>query len=130
MANTPKKQRAFWWLDWIMALLIVGTGGCILLIGGHGGGFLFMYFLDRPSDMLLSPWGQMFWAALLLILSSWLPGLLSKVTRWIAILLLVGFVAWLGLLPEDPKWTLVTAIPFFVACAFQLVRTIHFQRSN
>lgn len=128
MTLAPDKQRSFWWLDLIVALLLLATAGCIFFLAGHGAAFYYMLLIDRPLDTILSPWGQVVWAALLVLSSSWLPKIVSRVARWLAILLLAGFGIWICNMAEGSEITFFTAIPLFVVSVMQLIRTIQLQR--
>ena len=111
-----------------MSTLIVLATFSILLIGGHGGGFLYQYFFESPSSMFFSPWGQSIWAALALPFSAALPYRSACVIRWLSTLLLASFFVWLYLLTEEPALTFGTAIPLVTLLIIQSIRCTRFQR--
>jgi len=126
----PDHSRSRWWVDCIMLLVIVSSTFCILLVGGHGIAFVWQIFADRPADAFCSPFGLPMCAALLLPASSFLPFTMAAVLRWLCLLLLTGFLIFVGMMTEHPEWTQATSAPLLLAFFIQLARTIRLQRPS
>ncbi|WP_395753006.1 hypothetical protein [Prosthecobacter sp.] len=122
--NKPDHRKSRLRVDVSMMVMIMAGTFCILIAGGHGGGFLWQYFAERPADIICSPFGQPFLAALLLPVSSLVSLKGSTILRWLALLLLTGFFIFLGLKRENVEVAWITTAPLQIIFFIQFARTI------
>ena len=104
-----------WWVDVLMAALIVASAQAIVLGAAHGGGSLGGLLLEAPPQMLLPHWGGHLYTAGLLIAGSPSPRRVKRFIRLLCVAAGFGYTLFFISFSDSPGTTAVSSSPVMLA---------------